>query len=164
MKRFFMALGLLGCVSTAQALEVGDQAPCVVLNQISAQNTEAEHCIRDHGPAQAYTLIEFFSVTCGACMENHPILNQVANDISATTLSRQVAVDRDEKAIRNYVSANRKDFPLEVALDFDRDAKKAYGVVETPTTFILDANQKVIYKHAGVFSPSDVAQIKELVK
>lgn len=164
MKSFLMSLGILFCANAAQALEMGDTAPCVILNHISESGTEAEHCIRDHGPQQKFTLIEFFSITCSTCMENHPILNQLANDISATTTSRQIAVDRDANAIRTYVSTNRKDFPLEVALDFERDAKKAYGVVETPTTFILNSNFKIVYKHAGVFSASDISQIKEIVK
>ena len=59
---------------------------------------------------------------------------------------------------------NRGIVTHEVALDSARDAKKAYGVVETPTVFILNPLNKVIYKHEGTVTPAIAAQIKAAVQ
>jgi len=148
----------------ASALEVGDAAPCVVLNHIAADSQESDHCIRDHKETQNFTLLEFFSSTCHDCIKNLPFLRSLGSAVVSTAETRMVALDRSEKQVRQYIADNRADLPFEIALDLDRDAKKAYGVVGTPTLFVLNSDNVIVYKHQGILAPSDIQKIKEIVK
>ena len=88
----FFALSL----NPAHALEVGDAAPCVVLEQQQSNGTLTEGCIRDHlkPETQSFTLIDFSSIHCSVCEANLPALNQLATDIDPTTTTRKVTIDR----------------------------------------------------------------------
>jgi peroxiredoxin len=158
-----LILGILALGLNAHALEVGDTAPCVVLNQVQTDNLESEHCIRDHKETQQFTLIEFFSITCSACMANLPGLSDLGAKVSATATTRMVSIDKMENDVRTFISNNRSDLPFEIALDLDRDAKKAYGVISTPTLFILNSDNEVIYKHEGILSTANQSEIECLV-
>ena len=64
MKNLVVAAALILSAQISHALEIGDNAPCVVVNQIAPTNTEAEHCIRDPNIKGQVIVQEFFSVTC----------------------------------------------------------------------------------------------------
>ena len=110
-------------------------------------------------------MIEFSSITCGYCEMNVGPFNKLAQEISATTTSRIIEVDRDEAAVRQYVASHKADMKVPLGLDMNRDADHAYGIEGTPTTYVLDSNNKVIYIHlGGPFEDADIAAIKALVK
>jgi len=147
----------------ATALEVGDAAPCVVLKQISANGSESEHCIRDREVTQKFTIIEFFSITCSTCQANLPKVRELGESVACSATTRLVAIDRDEQGIREYISRHRSEIPFEVALDIERDAKRAYDVVSTPTLYVLDQNNQVVYAHHGLLSQQDIDAIRQIV-
>ncbi len=159
-------VGFLGLASApAMALEVGENAPCVVLEQRLADSSMAEKCIRDREPGQSHTLIEFFSTTCSACAMNLPNVVSLGNELAPFATTRFVSIDRDRQSTLSYVFNNQVGIQaFSVALDVERDAKAAYNVRATPTMFVLDANNNVVYKHVGVLSPADMAAIKNIVK
>lgn len=167
MKQLFgslIAASLLVMSAQAFALEVGQAAPCVVLDDVQADNSVINQCIRTREAGQPYVLIEFFSVTCEDCATNLPKLSGLNASISATTQVRLVSIDRDATAIHSYVDGNRNLINFPVALDVDRSATRAYGIDVTPTVYILDSNNTVVFKHEGIFSDQDIAQIQALVK
>jgi peroxiredoxin len=158
---FALALFL---AAPAFALEVGDSAPCVELNDVQPNGTVINQCIRTHQANQSFTMLEFFATTCSDCAENLPNVSALEKQISGTTTVRLVGIDRSADVINAYITAHRDLIQFPVALDIDRDATKTYGVTATPTVFVLDAKNKVIYKHIGVFSDQDDADIQALVK
>lgn len=147
----------------ARALEVGEEAPCVILNHIAADGSESEHCIREPNKEGQFKVLEFFSATCGACARNLPKVSAIAKRVENVATVRLVGIDRSESLLRDYVSMNRNLVQFEVALDTSRDAKRAYDVISTPTLFVLDANDVVRFKHEGVLSDADSAEIERLV-
>ncbi len=165
------ALSLLAISATflftpsAHALEVGDAAPCVQLLQVYPDASEPTQCIREHTtPTQKFTAIEFFSIDCSDCAKNLPTVSTLSGEIASTTQTRLVSIDKNEARVRDFLVDQKALIKFPVAFDLDRDAKKAYGVVATPTLFLLDANNQIVYKHVGVLSASDVTTIKNLVK
>lgn len=166
MKRIVLMLALaLGFVGQAAvALEVGESAPCVVLEHYQTTGESTDHCIRDHSENQTHTIVEFFSISCSACAENLPKLKMLADQVNDVAATRLISIDRKVDQVKNYVEGRRDLITFEVALDSDRDAKKAYGVISTPTVFVLDNNNSVVYKHEGVFSDEDIAAILSIVK
>lgn len=162
--KHLLALLVLTAGFTAQAIELGETAPCVVLEHYQTNGQSAEHCIRDKRETQTHTLIEFFSITCSACKENLPRITAVAAQVENVATTRLVSIDRNIEQVRNYISANRQNYPFEVAFDFERDAKRAYDVTSTPTLFVLDQNNAVVFKHEGVLSNADMNEIVKIVK
>ena len=164
MKKLFLATGLFfASMSSLMALEVGDEAPCVVLNTINADQTEVTQCIRDFKDGQKFTVLEFASIHCSTCEKNLPALNLLKTDIEEVATLRQVFIDRDEASVRDYIQARLELFNFNVALDLDRDAKRSYDVIKTPTLFILNADNTVVYKHSGALDLDTVADIKKTV-
>lgn len=100
-----LAVGFFGMTSApALALEVGEQAPCVVLEQKLPDGMMVERCIRDHEATQTYTIIEFFSITCGACAVNLPNVAALGNELVPFATTRFVSIDRDRAPFRLFSS------------------------------------------------------------
>lgn len=157
----FMALvASLIAGSTALALDVGQVAPCVVLDH-TQKGVDSSHCIRDPQVEGRPVLIEFFSITCSDCLRNLPNIKALAKALEGQATVRFVSIDRDEKKVREYIK--RHNIEIEVAFDSNRDARKAYGVIVTPTLFILDQENTIVEKHTGVLSAQDMDQIIDLV-
>jgi thiol-disulfide isomerase/thioredoxin len=159
----FTAFGLFVSSGQVLALEVGDAAPCVVLENVQPDGTSGDECIRVRDEGQKFTAIEFFSITCSDCARNYPIIEALSGEIEATTKIRFVSVDRSRNAILAFRANHPSIRNFTIALDTQRDARTAYGVVATPTLFILDANDVVVFKHQGVLTAIDVQTIKNLV-
>jgi thiol-disulfide isomerase/thioredoxin len=157
------AFGLFFSTGTALALNVGDAAPCVVLENVQPDGTSVDECIRVRGEGQKFTAIEFFSITCSDCARNYPIIEGLSSEIEGTTKIRFVSVDRSRNAILSFRANHPSIKKFTMALDTQRDARTAYGVVATPTLFILDENDVVVFKHQGVLTADDVQTIKNLV-
>ncbi len=148
----------------ASALEVGQQGPCVELDDVQPNGTTVNQCIRTREGHTTFALLEFFSTTCSDCAENLPKLSSLAASISATTTTRLVGIDRNASDTQSYIPKHKDLIQFPVAIDSDRDATDAYGVHATPTVFLLDAKNKIIFKHEGVFSADDITTIQDLVK
>ena len=147
--------------SMAFALDVGQSAPCVVLDH-TQNGVDSSHCIREPQVEGRPVLIEFFSITCSDCMKNLPRVKALAQALQGQATVRLISIDRDVNKVREYIQANKID--LEVAFDSNRDARKAYGVSVTPTLFILDQENTIAEKHTGVLSEKDLMQIIEKVQ
>lgn len=159
-----LAASALGFAYSASALEVGETAPCVVLDQVQADGSNTEGCIRDViNENHRYTLIEFFSTTCSACAENLPKVSALSEDVQGTTTVRLVSIDRNEANVRTYVNQHRDLINFPVAFDVNRDAKRAYDITQTPTLFVLDRQNVVHYKHTGVLSDADLVHLRQLL-
>ena len=165
MKTFLplLTLGLLIGANSSFAYNVGDTAACVVLKQLAPNGMESEHCIRDTKMDGQAKVIEFFSATCSDCQVNLPIVNALSARLEGKATTRLVGIDRSEALIRDYVQGNRNLIRVEVAFDTNRDAKRAYDVIETPTIYVLNHDNKVLYKHTGILSDAAVHEIEMIV-
>ncbi len=165
-KLFLLSALLLPFASTprALALEVGDAAPCVVLKHISPNGgADAEHCIREPEVEGQYKVLEFFSATCSDCALNLPKVSGLAMRLRGKATTRLIGIDRSESLLREYTSSHRDQIKFEVALDTNRDAKRAYDVVATPTLFVLDNKDVVKFKKVGVLNEQDLSTIESIV-
>jgi peroxiredoxin len=147
----------------AYALGVGEKAPCVELNNLAPDGSESDHCIRQPNAEGQFKILEFFSATCSDCAQNLPIISAVAAKTETVATTRLIGLDRDEKLTREYTKAHSDLIHFEVALDTNRDATKAYSVVATPTVFVLDPKNTVVFRKDDVLNDADVVQILKLV-
>ncbi len=155
---------MVSSIALAQGLNVGDKAPCVVLEQQSTDGSQTKGCIRDVlDEEHAFTFVEFFSISCGTCAKNLPVLFSLASELQDNVTLRQISTDRDADSVKDFIADNADNLFGPVAFDNERLATKAYGVRKTPTLFILDRDNTVVYKHQGLLRDSDVEEIKSIV-
>ena len=147
------------------ALKVGDMAPSVDgLKHKLSSGEVVENSLLNVNQNGQYLVLEFFSITCSACMENLPLAAEIKNQFQGKVSFKMVAIDRDEAAVLNYWQTTSLAQGFETVLDSKRVALKAYEVKYTPTTFVVSAEGKIVFKHIGVFEPETMEELKTLLQ
>lgn len=149
------------------ALDVGNAAPCVELDGVSAQGSPVSGCIREPvNVNHKFTVIDFFSTLCGTCQKNVPAVGQLASDISKLATLRYVSIDRNVGTVKQFIKNHAEHMKIPVAFDVNQRAMKAYEVLATPTLFVLEKQENdyvVVYKHMGLLTAKELAEIYKLV-
>jgi peroxiredoxin len=98
-------------------------------------------------------LVTFWSTTCSSCISEMPHLIALYKDLAPLGLEIvAVAMNYDPPS---QVLAMRKArrIPYPVALDINADAARAFGNVRgTPTSFLIDADGRVVYRKTGALN------------
>ncbi len=163
-KLFFAVVCPMILSTLASALEVGDTGPCVVLEDIQTNGQVIEQCIRTPRKKGQFIIIDFFHPKCDDCLENLQKLSTLANDVFVTATTRLVGSDRNETQLRAFLDEHKAKISVPVSIDTGLRAMRAYGVNAVPTVFVLNSRNKILFKHIGALTISDVEAIKALVK
>lgn len=148
----------------ARELEVGDSVPAITLEALLPNETKETQDVTAPAAGQRFTLISFFQTQCSYCIQDLPHLAELSRDTATTTTTRLIGIDRSEDAIRAFVHEHRIHIQFPVGLDLNRVAKRAFDIPGTPTTFVLDANRKIIFKTIGVITDEEAATIRTLTQ
>ncbi len=156
---------LLITTTNAFGLEVGDfyKEDAQLIHLMGAQSEQISS-LSDRLNNHEFLVLEFFLTTCSACRENRPIFMSLARDLSHKAVFKFVGIDNKESTLRSFYQSQLSEiifFPY--VLDNKRIAAKSFNIQSTPTSFILDRNNRIIYKHEGVFSKIDLEKINELI-
>ncbi|MGC9456717.1 MAG: peroxiredoxin family protein [Halothiobacillaceae bacterium] len=107
------------------------------------------------------SLVTFWATSCPGCIKEMPYLVRLHEqfaDRGVTVLGIAMSYDNPDH-VRNMVE--RKSLPYRIAYDESGAAAVAFGKVRlTPSTFVLDGNGQVRYRHIGEF---DVARVESLL-
>ncbi len=100
-------------------------------------------------------LIDFFASWCGPCNEEAPALRKLAAAMAGK--ATVVAVDWDDAAgpARAFIRKHGWKFP--VLADTSGTAGEKYGLVGLPTSFVLDAQGRIVTTFRG---PQSVAILR----
>ena len=100
-------------------------------------------------------LVNFFSSTCEPCAKEMPALEQVKQEAGGKVRFVGIDVGDPLAATTSFVDA------VKVTWDIGRDPDAAFagalGATALPTTFVLDADGRIVYQHLGAL---DVDQLK----
>ena len=91
-------------------------------------------------------------------------MSALASELETEATTRLIGIDRDENLLRTYLAGHKNLILFDLALDTNRDAKRAYDVVSTPTVFVLDPMNKVVFRSSGVLNENEIAEIRSIVK
>ena len=111
--------------------------------------------------------LDFWASWCGPCKQSLPMLDQMRSDLVAggyPGLFEIVAVNLDEnpEAARRFL----KRYPVSYPVISDPEASLAtvYKIPTMPTSFIINPQGVVTWRHEG-FRPSEISEIrKQLVQ
>lgn len=123
----------------------GDRPP----NLIFRDTTGAFHSL--HDLKSEYTVVYFWSATCGHCKKATPILwdyYQTVKDKGVEVYT--VCIDKDIKEFKKFI--NKYNFSWLNTYDTENtnNFRVSYNVFSTPTIYVLDKDKKVIGKKIDV--------------
>lgn len=162
MTRFALAVLGLCAVFAASAVEIGQVAPETRGDRLLYDQT------LDLAELRGKTvLLDFWASWCGPCKQSLPMLDQMRSDLVAggyPGLFEIVAVNLDEnpEAARRFL----KRYPVSYPVISDPEANLAtvYKIPTMPTSFIINPQGVVTWRHEG-FRPSEISEIrKQLVQ
>ncbi|MEC9407267.1 MAG: TlpA disulfide reductase family protein [Abyssibacter sp.] len=162
MTRFALAVLGLCAVFAASAVEIGQVAPETRGDRLLYDQT------LDLAELRGKTvLLDFWASWCGPCKQSLPMLDQMRSDLVAggyPGLFEIVAVNLDEnpEAARRFL----KRYPVSYPVISDPEASLAtvYKIPTMPTSFIINPQGVVTWRHEG-FRPSEISEIrKQLVQ
>lgn len=98
-------------------------------------------------------LITFWATSCPGCIKEMPHLVELYNKLHPKGLEIigiAMPYDRPDYVIE---MVKRKKLPYTIAFDLKGEAVRAFGKVSlTPTTFLIDAQGKIVKKKIGVMN------------
>jgi len=97
-------------------------------------------------------LLNFWATWCGPCRAEIPDLVELQNKYKDRLQILSLVVDDDDQdAIKKFVAESIINYPVAVATD---DIRIEYGgIAALPTSFVLDAEGRVVQKHEGLRDP-----------
>jgi thiol-disulfide isomerase/thioredoxin len=96
-------------------------------------------------------LLNFWATWCGPCRAEIPDLIELQNKYKDRLQILGLVVDDDPDAIKKFVGKFHLNYPVALATD---DLRLEYGGIPAlPTSFVLDAEGRVVQKHEGLRDP-----------
>lgn len=154
-----ICISLLFSFSAFAGFNVGSEAPTIQLPTLN-QGIESITTINQGSKPGQTVVLEFFGTGCSFCLENMKNIREFSKEFSEKAVFRLIGIDRQESLTRDFAAAN-PDF--NVVVDAVRAAKKAYEVQAAPTTFVIGADNKVLFIGLGPWSEVEKARIRELI-
>ncbi len=139
---------------TAGTVRVGDQAPGFILKTV----TGGSLCLSEVLGTRPVLLV-FWSYFCFPCQRELPELDAVYREVGDDAL-RIIAVSLDgpqyDNKILPYLTEKGITFPNAYDTETEEffEVAERYGVVGTPTSFLIDVQGRVRFIHLGRLDPA----------
>ncbi len=146
--------------------EVGDKLECTKLDELTPSGKIVNNCIGDKKSVQKYTIIEFMSVMCRPCVSMLPMISRLGKEVEEIATVRLVSIDTNDSIINTFLDNPEYSKFLTVPFAFDRErvAMRKLKIKYTPTLFVINDKNEIIYKHIGASEDDDlfIKEIKDL--
>ncbi|MEO8651245.1 MAG: DsbE family thiol:disulfide interchange protein [Hyphomicrobiaceae bacterium] len=138
---------------------IGKPAPAFALTAIEGVNDGPRPIpllSKDELLASNVTVVNFWASWCGPCVEEHPLLIELARSPGV----RVVGVNYKDLAANARRFLGRYGNPF-AAIGADVSGRTAieWGVYGMPETFVLDREGRIAFKHVGPITPAALRQI-----
>ncbi|WP_373100106.1 MULTISPECIES: TlpA family protein disulfide reductase [Pasteurellaceae] len=151
-KTLLISAVIFGLVSCKDDIaEVGAQAPEIAVFDLQGN---AVHLADLHGKM---ILLNFWSETCGACIFELKTLQKLAQRHPAKM--QILAVNIDGEKSDTAAVAEHHQIQLSIVKDQLHITAERYGLVGTPTSFVIDPNGKILYKFEGLIPDETLQQL-----
>lgn len=174
--RRMMAPALLAAILLAAApalavdadlLPVGSPAP-----QSEAEDTEGQPFSLAEALKQGPVMIVFWSLFCGTCLEELPIIQEALPQIQEKVQVVTVNLDEAPRAKNVKTVAKQKGFTFRMLLNkLEKKAEdgtitkkeylvdQAFKVKATPALYLVNRDGTIAYGHYGALNPEELAEV-----
>ena len=108
---------------------------------------------------QEIKIVNFFATWCGPCKVEHPQLMVLSSSFRLYGIAKKDNPKDIIKWLKNYGNPFDK-----IGLDNDGISSIEWGVYGLPETFIVNRDNKIIYKHIGPIMENDLEKINTILK
>jgi thiol-disulfide isomerase/thioredoxin len=107
--------------------------------------------------------LNFWASWCPPCKAEMPEMEKLYQETKDSDLViLTVNLGEDKSIVQKFINDNRYDFP--VLLDTDNVVASKYQVVSIPTSFFIDKEGNITYKHIGSMSIEDMKKYINNIK
>lgn len=145
--------------NTTVGLEPNQTAPNFVLKNMQEEVVQ----LSDYKGKKV--MVNFWATWCPPCRVEIPELNTFYKNKNENEEILAVNLTTEEKspsAIEEFVQEYEMEFPI--LLDENGNVGKMYTAFTIPTSYFIDSNGKVYYKHVGPLTESQVRDIFDEMK
>jgi cytochrome c biogenesis protein CcmG/thiol:disulfide interchange protein DsbE len=129
-------------VATFRALDVGTSVPTYQARTLAGDSVRI-------GTNEPITVLNVWATWCVSCQEEMAALDSIKREFGARGV-RVIAVSVDKadiEHVRRFAEANH--LTMTVAHDSEAMINQAYQVVGVPSTFVIGADGKLIWRRTG---------------
>jgi peroxiredoxin len=123
-------------------LDVGTTAPAYAIRTLAGDSVRV-------GAGGPVTLLNVWATWCTSCREEMALLDSLQRELGPRGL-RVVGVSVDQgptARVQQFVTENDVRFP--VAHDQPGDIQRLYQLVGVPTSFVIDRDGRILWRHTG---------------
>jgi len=112
----------------------------------------------------AVWVVEAFFLGCPYCNDNAPNVNALQNHFKNDERIQilDLGIDKDNSSYAEWIRRHKPNHP--VLKDPSRKLIRQLGTSSYPTTYVLNKQLQVVYKHTGVWNAKVESQIKNVVE
>ena len=140
-----LAVGLTLNPREIPSVMIGKPAPAFKLDRLDAPGQFSPSELKGK-----VWLLNIWASWCGACIQEHPVLNDIAKSHKITLIG--LAYKDEDTDAKTWLKTRGNPYAVVVA---DRDGRVGidYGVYGVPETFVIDKAGQIAYKHIGPITP-----------
>ncbi len=133
-----LPLLLLAACAHLPSARVGAQLPPLRVRTLDGAEVDLASL---RGPA----LVDLWATWCVPCAHALPFYQRLAKETGIRVVA--ISIDAEDAPVREWLSRNPA--PFEILRDPDGEAAEVLGMIQMPTSFLLDARGVVRARHDG---------------
>lgn len=160
MKKLLFAVAALLLVSFS-ARVMDKKVPAVVMKTLDGGKINSSEFSNNGKPM----IINFWATWCAPCKKELDNISEVYSKWQKDTGVKIIAISIDDARTSSRVASQveAKGWEFEVYIDENADFKRAMGVANPPSTFLVDGDGNIVYEHVG-YAEGDEDELYEKVK
>lgn len=150
---FFLTLLLLFAAPAAFALDVEDRAPDFTLKTLEGEKVSLSGVLDKKA-----AMLVFWATWCPNCEKEIPNIKEITEKFAGAIEVLAINVDVNDSPAK--AAAYKEKHSLSYTVLYDKGTKVSgrYGVIGTPTIFVVDVNGIVRYKGAVLPPASEIGE------
>ena len=104
-------------------------------------------------------IVNFFATWCGPCKIEHPQLMELSSSFRIYGIAKKDNPQNITKWLKSYGNPFDK-----IGLDNDGISSIEWGVYGLPETFLINKDNKILYKHIGPIMKNDLEKSNAFLK
>lgn len=160
MKKIVFGICILALVSFSAYVN-DKKVPSVVMKKLDGGKINSSEFTNNGKPM----VINFWATWCAPCKKELDNISEVYEQWQNETGVKVIAISIDDARTSGRVAAQveAKGWTYEVYLDENADFKRALGVNNPPSTFLVDGKGNIVYEHTG-YAEGDEDELYEKIK
>lgn len=122
-------------------------------NDFALENLKGEQ-VRLSDLRGKVVVVDFWATWCIPCVEEMPYFQQLQNQYPDFVM---VGIDQEESADSVRTFLEDKGIDYQILMDYNAKVAGSYKVFMLPTTFFIDGDGMIRFRHYGIMTPDQMA-------